>query len=39
LIANCTAREKEHEKPPKRIPVVFFDEAHKLWVHPPEDIY
>lgn len=30
LIANCTAREKEHEKPPKRIPVVFFDEAHKL---------
>lgn len=30
LIANCTAREKEHEKPLKRIPVVFFDEAHKL---------
>lgn len=30
LMANCTAREKEHEKPPKRIPVVFFDEAHKL---------
>lgn len=30
LMANTTAREKEHEKPPKRIPVVFFDEAHKL---------
>ncbi|KAG1767834.1 hypothetical protein EDD22DRAFT_279019 [Suillus occidentalis] len=30
LMANTTAREKEHEKPFKRIPVVFFDEAHKL---------
>lgn len=39
LMANSNARDKEHEKAPKRIPVVFFDEAHKLWVHLPEDIY
>lgn len=30
LMVNSNARGKEHEKAPKRIPVVFFDEAHKL---------
>ncbi|KAG2057990.1 hypothetical protein BDR06DRAFT_951107 [Suillus hirtellus] len=29
-MANSNAREKSHEKAVKRIPVVFFDEAHKL---------
>ncbi|KAG1819295.1 uncharacterized protein BJ212DRAFT_1345285 [Suillus subaureus] len=30
MVANSNAREKEHGKAIKRIPVVFFDEAHKL---------
>lgn len=38
-MANSNAREKSHEKAIKRIPVVFFDEAHKLWVHLHESIY
>jgi hypothetical protein len=25
-------KEKENIKPPKKMPVIFFDEAHKLWV-------
>ncbi|KAG1773659.1 hypothetical protein EV702DRAFT_570166 [Suillus placidus] len=29
-VVNSNAREKEREKATKRIPVVFFDEAHKL---------
>ncbi|KAG1752114.1 hypothetical protein EDB19DRAFT_1893041 [Suillus lakei] len=29
-MVNSNVREKEHEKATKRIPVVFFDEAHKL---------
>ncbi|KAG1861194.1 hypothetical protein DFJ58DRAFT_265881 [Suillus subalutaceus] len=30
LVTNSNAREKEHGKATKRIPIVFFDEAHKL---------
>lgn len=38
-LLNSNVREKEHDKATKRIPVVFFDEAHKLWVHRTEVIY